>query len=245
MRLNSLFFATAILCFTALFVFAETPAGPAGPDPNQTLEYLLDGNKRFSGNLKQHPHQQPERRVKLAKEGQKPVAIILTCSDSRVPPEIIFDMGLGDIFVVRDAGNIADKTEIGSIEYGAGHLGATLLVVLGHTKCGAVTAAVKKSEVSGNITGIIKTIEPAVEKARAENKGAAEEVLIQKAIKANVWQTIEDIFKNSPEVRKLVREAKLKVVGGLYDIETGVVTNLGVHARQQQLLNKFDGIPDE
>jgi carbonic anhydrase len=237
-------FFCVIIAITFSVSFASSEIH-SGPNPNTVLESLLDGNTRFADNLKQHPHQQPQRRIKTAQEGQKPIATILTCSDSRVPPEIIFDAGIGDIFVVRVAGNIADKIELGSIEYGIGHLGTTLIMVLGHSKCGAVTAAVNKAEVGGNIKNIIKSIEPAVEKARAENKGLGNDALVPKAIKANVWQVIDDILKNSAEVRKMVREAKVKIVGAIYDLESGKVTNLGVHSAQQLLLDKYDGIPHD
>jgi carbonic anhydrase len=160
----------------------------------------------------------------------------LSCSDSRVPPEIIFDQGIGDLFVVRVAGNIVDKIEIGSIEYGASHLGTPLLMVLGHTKCGAVTAAVKGGEVHGSIAGLIDKIKPVAEKTRAERKDLSEDDLILKTIKANIFKTIEDIFRSSPEIRTRVREGKLKVIGALYDIETGVVSDLGVHYKQEALV---------
>jgi carbonic anhydrase len=214
----------------------------SGPNPNETLEMLLNANMRFVNQEVQHPHQQAERRLSTARDGQKPVAAILSCSDSRVPVELVFDMGIGDLFVVRVAGNVADRTEIGSLEYSIDHLGTRLVMVIGHTKCGAVTAVAKKSEVSGNVLAVAEHIAPAVDRVRIQNKGVSEDVLIQKAIKANIWQSIEDIFKSSEEIRNWVKEGKVKIVGALYDIETGKITNLGVHAQQEQLFEKYKKI---
>lgn len=209
-------------------------------DPNQVLEKLLNGNMRFAEGVPVHPHQDEETRMKTAKEGQKPLVSILSCSDSRVPLEEIFDVGVGDIFVIRVAGNVADRSEIGSLEYGAGHLGTPLLMVIGHTKCGAVTAVVKNLKVNGNILNLTDNIIPAVKVTRAQSKDMSEDELIQKSIKANVWQSIEDILKYSSEIRSLIKEGKLKVVGAIYDIESGKVTNLGVHYRQEQIMNSID-----
>ena len=206
--------------------------------PTEALSTLMRGNARFVKGLMSHPNQTGVRREETAKNGQKPIVSILSCSDSRVPLEVLFDAGVGDVFVIRIAGNIADKTEIGSLEYGVGHLGTPLLIVMGHSKCGAVTAVVKKAHVGGSIPSLIDNIAPAVAKAVKENPGIAEDQLVVKSIKANVWQSVEDIFKTSEEIRMLVREGKLKVVGALYDIETGVVTNLGVHYRQDALLKE-------
>jgi carbonic anhydrase len=215
-------------------VHASSPA--ASQNPNDVLAELLRGNKRFVKSASLYSNQDGKRRTETALNGQKPLATILSCSDSRVPLEIIFDQGIGDIFVIRIAGNIADKTEVGSIEYGVGHLGTPLLIVLGHTKCGAVTAAVKNSDVGGSIPSLIERIKPAVLKARANHQEQSEDELIMNSIKANVFQSIEDIFKASEKVGMLVREGKLKVIGALYDIETGVVSDLGVHYKQEALI---------
>lgn len=205
-------------------------------DPNQVLERLLKGNERFVEGVAVHPHQDEETRMKTAREGQKPLVSILSCSDSRVPLEAIFDVGVGDLFVIRVAGNIADRSEIGSLEYGVGHLGTPLLMVIGHTKCGAVTAVVRGDKVGGNIVSLVDNIVPAVKAIRAQFKDAPEEELIFNSVKANIWQSVEDILKYSKEIRDLVKEGKIKVVGALYDIETGKITNLGVHWRQEQII---------
>lgn len=205
-------------------------------DPNKVLTKLLKGNERFVEGTSVFPHHDQATRTKTATQGQKPMVSILSCSDSRVPLEEIFDMGVGDLFVIRVAGNIADPSEIGSIEYGAGHLGTPLIMVIGHTKCGAVTAVVKGDKVGGNILSLIDNIKPAVQNAKTNfNNSSADELLYQ-AIKANVWQSIEDILTKSSEIRNLVKEGKVKVVGAMYDIESGKVTSLGVHNRQEQIL---------
>lgn len=233
-----LFSAVFSFLFTIYAQHNESPQSLI--DPNQVLDKLLNGNIRFAEGVSVHPHQDEETRMKTAKEGQKPLVSILSCSDSRVPLEEIFDVGVGDIFAVRVAGNVADRSEIGSLEYGTGHLGTPLLLVIGHTKCGAVTAVVKNSMLTGNILSLTDNIIPAVKVTRAQSKEMSEDELIQKSIKANVWQSIEDILKNSSEIRSLIKEGKLKVVGAIYDIETGKVTNLGVHFRQEQIINSID-----
>ena len=235
MHLKTVFLTIAFSFFSTLNAQQSEPPQSA-VDPNQVLERLLKGNERFVEGVSVHPHQDQETRTKTFKEGQKPLVSILSCSDSRVPPEEVFDVGVGDLFVVRVAGNVADRSEIGSLEYGVGHLGTPLLLVIGHTKCGAVTAVVQNSKLGGNILSLTDNIIPAVKSVRSQYKDISEDDLIQKSIKANVWQSIEDILKNSDEIRSLVKEGKLKVVGALYDIETGKVTSLGVHFRQEQII---------
>jgi carbonic anhydrase len=218
---------------------SEEGAGTSGASKiAQAMQFLEEGNMRFVVGACQNPHQDEARRKQTSRQGQKPVVTILTCADSRVPPEIIFDAGIGDLFIIRVAGNVADKAEIGSIEYGVGHLGTKLVVVMGHTKCGAVTAVVQKAEVGGNLPGIVDNIAPAVTKARAMYRGATEPDLIEKSIKLNVWQSIEDMFKASAELREKVRMGEVKVVGAIYDITTGKVTFLGIHYQQGDLIKK-------
>ncbi len=234
---NSVF----LLIFLTGIAHSNEPASSAivkspSLDPNQVIERLFKGNERFAEEVSVHPHYDMETRVKTARDGQKPLASIISCSDSRVPPEAIFDVGVGDLFVVRVAGNIADRSEIGSLEYGAGHLGTPLIIVIGHTRCGAVTAVVKRSNVEGNILSLVDNIKPAVALVQAQFKTISEEDLIDKSIKANVWQSIEDILKHSAEIRSLIKEGKLKVIGAFYDIETGKITNAGVHFRQEQII---------
>jgi carbonic anhydrase len=181
----------------------------------------MDGNKRFvSGSLAQKDLG-AKKREELSK-GQKPFATVLTCSDSRVAPELLFDQGLGDVFVIRVAGNIVDPIALGSIEYAAEHLNCPLLIILGHSKCGAVTATLEsKGEPEGNIGAIVKKIMPAA--VAAKKKGGTKDEILETAIKENVKNVYADIMKNSTIINHLVKEGKFMIVGGEYNITTGKV----------------------
>ncbi|MGB9616905.1 MAG: carbonic anhydrase [Desulfomonilaceae bacterium] len=206
--------------------------------PDEAMALLSEGNARYVKSQAQRPNQGPDRRNATAIKGQQPFATILSCSDSRVPTEVVFDRGVGDIFVIRVAGNVANADQIGSIEYAVAHLGSPLLVVLGHTKCGAVEAVTHGASLQGNIIPIARAICPAVAAARKENPSATGEALVNEAIKANVWQAIEDIFRASPITVGRVKAGKLKVVGAVYDIKTGMVNWMGPHPSQAKLLSE-------
>lgn len=212
-----------------------TSEGP-GISPDQALSQLKEGNERYAGGTAKHPCQDPQWRKETADKGQKPYATILSCSDSRVPVEIIFDSGIGELFVVRVAGNVADVDEIGTMEYGVDHLGTPLLVVLGHTRCGAVTAVTQKAEVHGSIPQLVDNIEPAVARARAAHPQLGTDALVEEAIKENAWQSIEDLFADSEIVRKRVREGHLKVVAAIYNIEDAKVNWMGPHPQEKMLV---------
>jgi carbonic anhydrase len=186
--------------------------------PEQAFKRLVMGNQRYTATGLTHPHQTTTRRLEVAK-GQKPFAIILGCADSRVAPEIIFDQGLGDLFVVRVAGNLLNDHALGSIEYAAEHLKSQLLVVLGHQRCGAVDAAVKGGEAPGQIGSLIKAIQPAVTLAKTMSAGE----LLDNAIKANVELTVQQLKHSPPILTELIEAGHLKVVGGRYELETGRV----------------------
>ena len=184
----------------------------------QSLEKLLSGNEKYlSGSIT--PNVDDSLRMDLAQNGQHPYAIVITCSDSRVPAELIFDSSLGDIFVIRTAGNVVSDFEIGSVEYGAEHLGSPLILVLGHTNCGAVTAATEGGEAEGKIQSIVNEITPSVQRAKDEG---AEDVL-SKAIEFNVMNSVNKIL-SSDIIKELIAERKVEVVGGVYDISTGTIT---------------------
>ena len=182
---------------------------------DESLAKLKEGNARFVSG-KQAPKNLSEQR-KATVTGQTPFAIILTCSDSRVPPEHIFDAGIGEIFVIRTAGNIADSVAIGSVEYAAEHLGSPLLVVMGHESCGAVKAACASDHAEGNINAIVKEIAPA---AAAVGKDPA------KTVPENVLCVLHSIRKKSGMLSHLEKEGKLKVVGAVYSLSTGQVSYL-------------------
>jgi carbonic anhydrase len=193
-------------------------------DADEALAVLKAGNARFVAMKMQYPDINTKRMVDTAANGQKPFAIVLACSDSRVPVETIFDRGIGDIFVVRVAGNVAvDPSVIGSIEYAVGHLGSPLLVIMGHTDCGAVKAAVSGAPMEGDIHVIQKTIEIAVEKVKKDRPSLTGNDLTPAVVKENVIQAMEDILTKSEEIGDMVKEGKLKIVPAVYDLKTGVV----------------------
>ncbi len=186
-------------------------------DPDAALKTLMDGNKRFIEGKPMHPDQDIKRLKEVAK-GQKPFAIVVGCSDSRVPNEIIFDSGLGDLFIVRTAGQVSTYASWGSIEFAEEVLGAHLIMVLGHTKCGAVAAAVNVPDVPGHIVTLINEIKPAAQKVKGMPGDA-----VENAVKENVKMQVEKLKGLEPVLAKRVREGKLKIVGGVYDLETGEV----------------------
>ncbi len=194
---------------------------------DEALKSLMEGNKRFVENRMTCPSGcGPSVREKLAR-GQQPYAIILSCSDSRVPPELIFDKGLGEIFVVRVAGNVPDLVVLGSIEYAAEHLGSPLVVVLGHSRCGAVTAAVDAhGEAEGNIGSILKAIAPAVEAAKQGGKEKEKPSLVEAAIRENAKRVAANLTKGSHVLAKLAGEGKLKIVAAEYSLDDGKVARL-------------------
>jgi len=214
--------------------FATASHGPE-ISPDEALQRLVDGNKRYVDSQMTGGKSDAATRTSLAKS-QKPYAIILTCSDSRVPPEIIFDKGLGEIFVVRVAGNVPDPVVLGSIEYAAEHLGSPLVMVLGHERCGAVSATVGakgKSTGSANIDAIVKTIAPSIKNAakdceacKGETKCAEskKDAFVECVVDANAKTVAANLTKKSKILKHMVAEKKLKIVAAKYDLDDGLVT---------------------
>ena len=190
--------------------------------PDEILTKLMEGNQRFVKQKREKPNQTTERLEEVA-AGQAPFAAVLSCADSRVPVEIVFDRGVGDIFVVRDAGNIAADESIGSLEFGTLVLGAKVLMVIGHQDCGAVISTMKQLEVPGKIGLILDNIKPAIANylGKADDKAA-----IKKATEANVLFQIEQL-KKSPVIADLIANNKLKIVGGYSNLKTGEITLIG------------------
>jgi carbonic anhydrase len=217
-----------------------TSANP-GISADEAMRVLKAGNTRYVEGKLQHPHQDRARRALTAGQGEHPLAAILTCSDSRVPAEIIFDQGIGDIFVIRVAGNAAATDEIGSMEYAVDHLATPLVVVLGHSQCGAVTAVVDDTKLPPNIASLVAPIKPAVDKARAANPQAAKEMLLKAAITDNVWQAIDDMLRQSPIIREKVKNNQVQVAGAFYDLDSGQVQWLGQHPDQEKLVGAKKG----
>jgi carbonic anhydrase len=219
-----------ILSFAAASSLASDPNAKPKPTPDAALALLKEGNARFVAGKSAHPHSDPARLAQAGKEnqGDHAYATVLGCSDSRVPPERLFDAGVMDLFVVRVAGNVANTDEIGSMEYGMIHVRTPVLVILGHTQCGAVTAVTQAVSGHGhplerNIPPLVAPIIPAVKKTMEANPGLSEDKLIPKAIEQNVWQGVENVFLRSPALRALAKEGRIKVVGAVYDVGAGRV----------------------
>jgi len=201
----------------------------------EILQRLRDGNRRFvSGATLDGGLSNRSRRIELA-AAQDPDAIILGCSDSRVPAEIVFDQGLGDLFVIRVAGNIVAPSQVGSVEFAAQRFGCRLVVVLGHSSCGAVSATVDELDRpsdrrSPNLRAIVDRIQPAVESLLAEAPPVSRDDLVERAVRANIVWSADHLRHGSEILEQLVREEGLVVVGAEYSLETGVV-------------DFFDGVP--
>lgn len=204
--------------------------------PDESLECLREGNTRFCTQGSIHPRIDLEHLAETAKSGQHPIAAVVGCSDSRVPVELLFDQGVGDLFVIRVAGNVCGTHEVASIEYAVDHLDAPLVVVLGHTLCGAVTAVATGAELSRNLRALVDPIRPALNQARRAHPDLQGEALVPATVEMNVWQSIEDLLKESSPVRRGVAERTVKVIGAIYDIATGKVHWLGKHPRQKELV---------
>ena len=181
------------------------------------LKVLMDGNKRYVSEKSANLHRDAKRRKEVA-AGQHPFAIIMGCSDSRVPPELLFDQGFGDLFVVRTAGNIVDSIALGSMEYAVEHLGVRIIVVLGHERCGAVDATVKGGEAPGNLKTIVDTIRPAVDRVKS---GQGD--LLARAVRSNVKMVAERIRSGSPILGPMLDAETIKIVGAYYGLDDGTV----------------------
>ncbi|UFS69904.1 carbonic anhydrase [Geomonas sp. RF6] len=215
----------AVVAATAGLALAS--AGGAGISADEALQKLLDGNKSYVANkLGTCAATDTQARQKLAKS-QHPYAVILSCSDSRVPPELIFDKSVGEIFVVRVAGNVPDPIVIGSIEYATEHLGSPLIMVLGHERCGAVKATVDaKGKPEGNIGAIVKEILPNAKKAKQISKGKSAEEVVECAVELNAKAVAAALTKRSKVLAEQVKEGKVKIVTAKYDLDDGQVTLL-------------------
>ncbi len=210
----------------------EDPAG-LGIAAVDVLRCLEEGNARFVAGRSEHRDITLERRTQTVLDGQRPLATIIACSDSRVPPEILFDQGIGRLFVVRVAGNVCGVDQIGSIEYAVSHLATPLVIVMAHTHCGAVNAAIQGEQPPGSISAILEKIQPAVDKVRREIVCLDEAQLAEKVAEVNAWRAIDDLLQNSPIVREQVATGKVTVMAAKYDTRSGLIYWLG----QQQTDN--------
>ena len=205
------------ILMVALALIADVRVQDKPPSAADVLAELKAGNEHHATKHYQHPHQTAARQRELTTT-QHPHATILSCADSRVAPEIVFDQGLGDLFDVRVAGNIAGDAEIASIEYAADHLGVPVLVVLGHQRCGAVTAATDLGEAPGHLPVLIAAIRPAVEQARGMPGDA-----IDNAVRINVENVVRQLTGSQPVLAGLTAAGRLQVVGAVYSLDTGKI----------------------
>lgn len=191
--------------------------------PSQALELLKEGNQRFVNNLK--INRNLLQQANETSDGQHPFAVILSCIDSRTSAELIFDQGLGDIFSVRIAGNIINEDILGSMEFGCKVAGSKIIVVLGHTKCGAVKGACDHVEM-GNLTALLTKIRPAVddETETKENRNSGNAAFVENVSAINVKRTVKSIMERSPILKEMIEKGEIGIVGGSHDIATGEVT---------------------
>ena len=206
------------MAFVALWAATVTTgAQETAPRPDAVLAELRAGNEHHALKQYEHPHQTATRQRELA-SGQHPHAAILSCADSRVAPEIVFDQGLGDLFDVRVAGNVAGDTEIASLEYAAEHLNVPLIVVVGHQRCGAVTAAAEGGEAHGHLSALIAPIRPAVQRAKTMPGDP-----IANAVRINVEMVVEQLRGSEPILKERISKHELQIVGAVYSLDTGRV----------------------
>jgi carbonic anhydrase len=191
--------------------------------PAMALELLKEGNKRFMNNLK--VNRNLLQQANETSDGQHPFAVILSCIDSRTSVELIFDQGLGDVFSIRIAGNIINEDILGSMEFGCKIAGAKLIVVLGHTRCGAIKGACDHVEM-GHLTSLLKKIQPAVQEERTviENRNSSNDEFVEKVAAINVKRTVQTIMERSPILKDMIETGAIGIVGGNHDITTGQVS---------------------
>ncbi len=189
---------------------------------------LLEGNRRYTGGLPTRADISPQRRHDTALNGQHPLAAIVACSDSRVPVEHLFDTGVGDLFVVRIAGNIIGEQAAGSLEYAVEHLRVPLIIILGHTLCGAVSAALFSPASGGAVENITSKIAPAAQRAIERCGQSSKDELLQCAIIENVYQAISDLLDISPQVQAACDKGTVTIAGAIYDTAAGHVAGLNI-----------------
>ena len=191
--------------------------------PTMALDLLKDGNKRFVNNLK--ANRNLLQQANETSDGQHPFAVILSCIDSRTSAELIFDQGLGDVFSVRIAGNIINEDILGSMEFGCKVAGSKIIVVLGHTKCGAIKGACDHVEM-GNLTALLTKIRPAVddEQTTTDNRNSTNSDFVEKVATINVKRSVKSIMERSTILKEMIEKGEIGIVGGTHDIATGQVT---------------------
>ncbi len=229
MKNNSLLGLLSVIALTS-FALPNALANehPKGMAPDDALQLLKEGNGRFAQGKTIHPNQGPDRRIALSK-GQTPHSIILSCSDSRVPPELVFDQGLGEVFSVRVAGNTISQAGVASIEYAVEHLGSQLIVVMGHESCGAVKATLQtpegKTAGSPHLDTLVATIRPGLE--GYSSKSVDEDKTLKKPVMSNVDYVATRLMQTSKIIRNRVESGQLKIVKSSYALSSGSVSFWG------------------
>jgi carbonic anhydrase len=216
MRTRVAFMRFAALAVVSIASAAHADA-PVSGSAEQALRALLDGNRAFVAGAASCPRQSPARRNDVA-AAQHPIAVVVGCADSRVPPEAIFGQGIGDLFVIRVAGNVIDDAVLGSIEYAVEHLGAPLVIVLGHARCGAVEAALSPEPAHAHVEALVRRIRAAIAEAGSKPGDA-----LDNAVRANVAASVREVRTSTPVLAPMVQKGRVKVVGARYDLETGAV----------------------
>lgn len=215
----------AFLTIGSALLLSSVSVSEKKPDvtAEQAISRLVEGNARFASGKVTHPDQSAERRAEVV-SSQHPFAVVLSCSDSRIPPEVVFDQGIGDIFVVRTAGQVVDDVALGSIEYAVEHLNVPLIVVLGHDSCGAVKATAQGGKPEGHIGSLVEAIKPAVDEAR--KKVRSQDQLLNVSIDNNIRNIVKSINSSQPILSEYVKEGKLKVIGARYHLNSGKVETI-------------------
>lgn len=190
---------------------------------NDALQKLTEGNQRFADGKSTHPNLDDNRRVITFENGQEPFAAILSCADSRAPIEMVFDQGIGDIFSVRTAGNVIDDVTLGSIELGVHKFNIPVLLIVGHTDCGAIKLAVENSELEGKMPQVIEKILPAVESVQQQFHKLSNDMLIYEVTKENAKNVAQELIERSAVLKERVASGKLKILAGIHDLKTGAV----------------------
>lgn len=188
--------------------------------PQMALQFLKEGNARFMNNLKVNRNLLEQ--VNDTKEGQWPFAVILSCIDSRTSAELVFDQGLGDIFSIRIAGNVINEDILGSMEFACKVAGSKLIMILGHSKCGAIKGACNHVEL-GNLTGLLEKVQPAIEKVKSQGKETANPEFIEAVAHANTMHTMEEVLRRSPILKEMYENGEIGIAAGYYSVETGEV----------------------
>jgi len=217
------------------------------PPAQAALKQLQTGNARYVAGASSHPRRDTAHRVDTVKAGQHPSAAVITCSDSRVPVELILHQGIGDVFVIRVAGNVCGPFEIASVEYAVAHLEVPLVVMLGHTHCGAVQAALAAEEsaepAQGYVAALLAEIQPALEQTRRRFGKLPPEAFATEVVRANIYCGIQNLLRKSLALRTAGAQDQVALIGALYDLESGKIEWLGPHPHQQDLLQPPPGNP--